>query len=1034
MRGRRLLGLRLSSSLGGWRLLCITWAAAVLLLSAHCFELRPMQDSESSSSTLDPPLPYSYLQLSSAAAAHATAGGDGDSAAAAKEVEAKDSKKEGSLDPAARQQETDRDISDTPLSSPEADGHDVLLDLLGEEPEETDVLGVPLEELHADLDPVVLKLEEHIFSKAKKTPEKGGPSAPSDLMEASLDLGRLARGLDLGDKAADVDNADLHLLESLPAEEVPEALRGLITLEGQELLGGHLVRLWGAHRRLGLSLHEAMAAFVASIEREKARDAAVAAVMDVYKARLGVEAAQQEKQKVAEAGAELQMLRQQHKYLGKQRRLLRRSLKQAATDPSNLSTQIEDMWAPVDASAALDPARGSNFYHAVKLLGEDAQRTASTCAKLLLLVGHVTKEEGAATKQQLEKEASEEEELRLVVNPETGPLAALSSPSLSTLSLKNPKALREADEEFMRQEGDAAGLPRLQQQQPYVLLPSGLSQQQRAASLGIPPRRARLNRAGSGDGLDEDDMPLGPTEIFFRLPLSPPQRQQQDASLQLSTVSPSVVYDEEPEGGEAAAAGDGDVSFLELQAGVDELAPSSVSQDQQPHHQQNTPRLKAVAPHDAASYSPESSFLTLKDTSEKEDEEEEEEEEAAASAQESASEKASHSTQKEGDEADKRKQHKESKEEQQDEEQDKEAEGSAAASGSSHEEGPAAAASAGEEAGESTRAASSTAAAAAAEATAHEAPSVSMLRDLGEGSCESITDPAACMQKENCFQDFIYGACFFNCTTVETPEDCEKHTFCRYEKHVPHNACVNEGYQTTDAVVQKFEGILRGCEHFTKKETCDWMYQHGQRLVEAEKQQQQQKETAAGDKISATAHLGPSPYHCQWMSGASEKAGGEGSKKEGAHEDLGGSSVCGNLKDAPTAERLLWGTVVAEKEKKLRELKATEHVEQEDVCVRPSDRLAVLQPNRPFYSVGSVVKFSCLPGSVLLGVSDEIECKADGTFVPALSCVEESDLSPTQLQHLRRKTAALTASAGASPFSWTLPIAAGLCGLLFCMY
>ncbi|KAL8272403.1 hypothetical protein Esti_003693 [Eimeria stiedai] len=1015
MGGRRLLYSKPLSSVRGRQLLCITWTAAALLLPAKGAAnglALPLEGSEPSSNRLTPPLPYSYLQLSVAAGAPASPVGEGrapsspggDSAAAAEDNAASAAEKQHTqrpqgLRPAFRQ-ESDDDVPEPSPSPPEVDGHDVLLDFLGEDPQGAEVRGVPLEELHGDLDPLVLKLEEHIFGKATK-PEKGGPSPTSDLMEASLDLGRLARGLDLGEKAAEVDNGDLQLFESLPAEQTPEALRGLISLEGQELLGGHLLRLWGAHRRLGLSLHEAMAAFVASIEREKARDAAVAAVMEVYKARQGVEAAEQEKQKVAEAGAELQMLLQQHKYLGKQRRLLRNSLKQAAADPANLSTLIEDMWAPVDASAALDPARGSNFYNAVKLLGEDAQRTASTCAKLLLLVGHITKEGKAATKQQLEKEAEEEEELRLVLNPETGPLAALSSPSLSTLSRKNPKALREADEEFMRQ-GDAAGSGRLQQHQPFVLLRSGLSQQQQLPPSGATHPRSASGRVGIHDGLQDDSLPLGPAEFFFRLPLSSPQRQQQGDALQAPTVAPSVVYDVELPAG--------DLSFFELQAEVGKLASSSAPQEQQPHPQQHTSQLKPVAPHDAASYSPESSFLTLTDKSEKEDEKEEEEEETEGSAQESAAEKESHSNESEGEETNKQQQHKGSKQQKEEQEADKEPEGS-------HEEGSAGESSTTASSTEASAAAAEAAAAtpaAAAAATAHESPSISMLRDLGPESCESITGPAACMQRENCFQDFIYGACFFNCTTVETPEDCEKHTFCRYEKHVPHNACVNEGYQTTDAVVQKFEGILRGCEHFTKKETCDWMYQHGQRLAEAEKQQKQH--TAAGDKISATAHLGPSPYHCQWMSGAAEGAGDKGDKKEGGHEDLGGSSVCGNLKDAPTAERLLWGTIIAEKEKKLRELKTTEHVEQEDVCVRPSDRLAVLQPNRPFYSVGSVVKFSCLPGSVLLGVSDEIECKADGTFVPALSCVEESDLSPTQLQHLRRKTAAVYASAGASAF------------------
>lgn len=119
--------------------------------------------------------------------------------------------------------------------------------------------------------------------------------------------------------------------------------------------------------------------------------------------------------------------------------------------------------------------------------------------------------------------------------------------------------------------------------------------------------------------------------------------------------------------------------------------------------------------------------------------------------------------------------------------------------------------------------------------------------------------------------------------------------------------CFCVGYQTTDAIVQKFEGIMRGCEHFTKKETCDWMYAHGQKQLE-EKEGKRAEKTS----IPSTAHLGPSPYHCQWMPGPSDPSDDKQVK------EVGGSSVCGNIRDAPTAERLLWGTVVAEKEKKLR--------------------------------------------------------------------------------------------------------------------
>lgn len=56
------------------------------------------------------------------------------------------------------------------------------------------------------------------------------------------------------------------------------------------------------------------------------------------------------------------------------------------------------------------------------------------------------------------------------------------------------------------------------------------------------------------------------------------------------------------------------------------------------------------------------------------------------------------------------------------------------------------------------------------------------------------------------------------------------------------------------------------------------------------------------------------------------------------------------------------------------------------------------------------LQFSCLPGAVMLGISDEIECKTDGNFEPALNCVEENDLSEAQLRHLRRKESLMSSA------------------------
>ncbi|KAL8438795.1 hypothetical protein Efla_003832 [Eimeria flavescens] len=1066
-------------------------AAAAWLLectdssTANALELLPTTNeptSSSSSSSFRTYAPYSHLQLSAAAAAPAAAegapsseketqqeGGRGDSSSLRNDAEETQKKEEGKKETAEEETDANRppreqnksDGAETGAAAaagaasanssgkesgelaPEASSSgskrvspgagegeekekDLLLDLFGEEALEPAPLS-PLDELKADLDPVILELEEHIFGSPSGDGDRKSAAAAAspDMMDASLDLSKLARSLDLGEQAAEAQGGDSRLLESLPAEEAPEALRGLASLEGQELVAGYLVRLHSMHRRLGLSLREAMTSFLASVEKEKMRSAALAALIGVSRLRHGVETASKQRQREASAGAELQLLRQQHKYLGKQRKQLRRKLKWAAADHDSLPAQIEDMWAPVDAAAAFDPGRGSSFFPSLKLVGSDAHSAGSTCAKLLLLLGHLQQEGARATRQQLAKEDAEEDELMSILNPDTGPLAALSSPSLTTLSRSNPEALRQADAEFM---GPKRAASRRKPQQ--------LQQLAGALSAAMAPPAGRRVKGEVGPlefGEGEEEAPEeDPLEVFFTWPLGGDRRQQQKGSPERAATQKKK---ELHQGADAAAAAGGELSFLQLHAEVTPQEPqpsaaAAASPLAAEHQQQSSSkqRLSSIAPHESVAAA-DPTFLLLQtgskaDEEEEEDEEEEDKEGAGGKrASEGESATASQASAGERDSAaslEAAHTGASSSEKEEKEEKEKAEHGIAAAKSSSQDKAFSAAA-----------AAAAAAAASAAEAVAeqkkanHEmAPSVTMLSHLVKGSaCEAITDPAACMQRENCFQDFIYGACFFNCTTVETPEECERHTFCRFEKHVPHNACVNEGYQTTDAMTQRFEGILRGCEHFTKKETCDWMYEHGQRLLEAEKQekqkqqkQQQQQAAAAGGQISSTAHLGPSPYHCQWMSGAPEEAAGkERDKGDKRDKEIGGSSVCGNLKEAPTAERLLWGTVVAEKEKKLRELKTTEHVDRGDICVRPSDRLAVLRPNRPFYSVGSI--FSCLPGAVLLGVSGQIECQADGTFSPALACVEESDLSQGQLQHIRRRASSKAKSNNATPLS-----------------
>ncbi|OEH76101.1 rhoptry neck protein RON1 [Cyclospora cayetanensis] len=845
----------------------------------------------------------------------------------------------------------------------------------------------PVFDLKVEVDPAVKKLNDLIFHGSQ------GPDHDAiDLMEASLDIDRLARGFDIGEKATGLEGDESKLFDSLPEDETPEALRGIVSLEEEGIVAGHLLRLWQGHRRLGLSLRDALVNFEASIERERTRNAAIAAVMGVHKIRQGVVSAKELKVKAAEAKAELKMLRKQHKFLGKQRKRMHKMLEKQGEDPSIMVMQIENMWAPVDEVAAFDPGQGSSFLYSTKIVGMDAEHLMKTCGKLKVLLNRITEEVTRATPAQLTKEQKEEEELLAVLDPDTGPVAALSSESISALSQVNPTALQEADFEFL-----------LGNVQDHLREPKA---HHLSARPPMPPPShisPNLSKVGDfGSDLKEEQIyPSGhPAEVYlpfhFGLHTLPKPADPE-------TSHPSVI-DEEDFGMGLTNANFG--SFVEIEAKATPIGGQLV---------QNAPHLSSVVPHDNTTSA---SFVSLGSASEeaeeagteRQSESAQEGEPAGASLQASASEKASAETEEKTTQA------KDSREEGKGH-----SEGSEGHSGSSHgkenvaeikanSETASGGGSSEEEGGTHHEASSSesggdaNAGAAASKVQGQQGDSeeprnatpVVMVSKLEENACEVITDPVACMQKSECFQDFIYGVCFFNCTTAVTPEDCEKHKFCRFETKVPHNACINEGYQTTDAVIQKFEGIIRGCEHFTKKETCDWMHAHG--LKELEERKANGKPESG--KIPSTAHLGPSPYHCQWMPGPSDDS----------EADVGGASVCGNLREAPSAERLLWGTIVAEKEKKLREMKEKENFQQGDICVRPSDTWAVLQPDRPFYSTGSIVKFSCPPGSVLLGVSDEIECTPDGIFEPALSCVEENDLSEAQLRHLRRKTAVLSAS------------------------
>ena len=719
--------------------------------------------------------------------------------------EGEDSKDRDEKDMDAKEKKSPVAVLGT-VSPPLEHGHDDKLtddtfaDLFGEG---HSVLGrdIQVDFLREEVDPTLAKIEESIFQNSRG-PQKNA----SDLMEASLDLGRLARGMDLGNKAAAGDNGDHRLFDSLE-DDAPESLRGLISLEEQGIISGYLVRLWQTHKRLGLALRDAMSTFVNSIERERSRSASIAAVIGVNKVRRSVKGAKDQQEKTAEAKAELKMLRKQHKYLGKHRMHLQKLLAKQAANPDQLIMQLEDMWAPIDAVAAFDPGRGSNFYHSMKVVGRDAKSLAKTCAKLRVLVARATDEVTMATRQQLEKETKEEEELRAVLNPDAGPLAALSARSLSTLSRFSPQALREADNEFMGKE---------LRDRPKEYPPPRSWMKQRppfpgpdlSMIAGKPTQRPNADLEDEFNHQEKEQphpqvLPLGPRELYFPFPFNYNPLKNFEHGLR---ATPSIIYEDDL-GSSLDHIGMG--SFLELKA---EAKP-------EPERLQPHSRLSAIASHDQPISG--ASFVSLGDASEKEEAGEEEEEAASASEAKSASEgsetAASAKASAEGGKEPAKESEGEPKEETkqsqgeskgpaqesmgESKEQGKEPLGEAKESEvESKEQGYESAAEGKSQEvvaseGEASRAGESKGPVEAKgkPELAEKAPTITMLPELEPNSCEAITDPAICMQKEDCFQDFIYGACFFNCTTAITPEECGKHTFCRFETQVPHHACVNEG-------------------------------------------------------------------------------------------------------------------------------------------------------------------------------------------------------------------------------------------------
>ncbi|PHJ16001.1 rhoptry neck protein [Cystoisospora suis] len=757
----------------------------------------------------------------------------------------------------------------------------------------------------------------------------------------------------------------------------------------QRVIGALLRRLWREHERVGADMRVLLREYLVALEKELYVQQAETFGLEKLKMDTMIHNERSNAKRHKEAEIELRALQKNHNFM----KALYDRLKEIprADDVAAVVNRIQELDKPADIAAAVGPGTGTEVNHALKMVGRDLRQLKKSFGKLF---GQVKSLEASGHGHASPSSVLMKNLLRPVMDPKAGPVSSLNEEVLPLFSREGLEYMDKVDDEYTSRldqpEEPLFGhdLEELHGQHPHHTHISVLESNEphHTASLKTPWKEVDADE--DEYGVDDGDAALWIDHHGHR---GKHHRHHGSLSVHWIGSKPMLASQDDDFHNEQVKAQHDDEAdfpglfFLELEGGptggvkkqvegssgyMKTGAASAHRLNDQPIHAHRGFGESAVEElQDAANFS----FLQTAVTSESDGDSEEAPPEGESASGES---EGKPSGEEEGEKA-------------------KEGGGddATASEGDDHS---------------------------AAEEHAKEEHATSEehgKKEEGNG-CIDIDDPKKCIETDNCFHDDVYHQCFFNCTMIAEADKCNEHANCRYEKILPKNSCVNQGYQSVSLSGQSFEGIMRGCEEFRDKESCTMMEKATQRLKDA--------------GITVT-------YDCHWLEAGPEATPSEGDDggqekivgKEEAAEIEGGRSVCVNRKEAPTAEKLLWGTVIAEKEKKLKELETSRNVTADKVCIRPRELAgAKLQPDRPFYAVGDQVSVShanrhrnaciiqydytackpalntrlveCMGGSSFLGTSKLITCHAEGAFEPQVACVPTAALSSQQQTFMRK--------------------------------
>ncbi|PFH33995.1 rhoptry neck protein RON1 [Besnoitia besnoiti] len=824
---------------------------------------------------------------------------------------------------------------------------------------------------------------ETTTNKHAATPPTAAVSGATESVSASPDQpSSAAKKTATSDSSKQSDSGNAPLAEVVVDE--------MDQLNSVNAAGVFIRRIWKEHKRVGEDLRDALREYLVALEKEMYTQQAEIFGLEKLKMEEAIHREKTPEARKKEAELELRALAEHQKFM----RVLfsrLRLIPEKTKTTEVIVNRIEELDEPVDLVGATDKGSGADVLHSLKVLGEDLKSMRKSLKKFADELDALASVGSAGVPGELNRAS---QALGVVGDPLAGPVSSLGQEALSLLTDDKGNLLADVDSryhEMMDQDFDAfpfdedvddvdahglwntkQGSRRTESDGPGGKLADKKGKRVRFASSSFHSERDR------GHNLD---IPWAPEASHHRHSARSSSSHRGPEGL-LSFYSAPEVDAEDGNDDENEEQSSDDVAFpgfffLELgsKRTVGSRIESSASEKPRAFIQQS--QQKTIRPHsrgDAGGSVMDGeqplSFLQTNESSDDDDEAEFEERGLGGAEDSNGEGKESGEEDQESAEA-----HKETPaaKAEESEQTDKE-EGSTSDQGEHPHAG--AAGKKEEKADEDSQ----------EKDDSGEHKPEKKNGEEGNGSegqkCVDIVDPKQCTETANCFHDDVYQQCFFNCTIILKADKCNEHENCRYEQLLPKNACVNQGYQSVSLTKQSFEGIMRGCEEFRDKKSCDMMEKATQRLKDA------------GKSIV---------YDCHWLSADSEGSEDENDSAGASKDAEGGRSVCINRLEAPTAEKLLWGTIIAERERKLKDLETNRHLTPDKVCVRPRELThATLAPDKPFYAVGDQVEVECNAGSSFVGTRRTITCHNEGAFDPQVACIPKRSLSSQQQLYMRK--------------------------------